>query len=65
MQVLERVNRLAHQSLSAMRLKWVHRCEDGFAVHLPSGMRVCPQCEATNDDHELSHEAQYGALQGV
>jgi hypothetical protein len=36
------------------RLRWVHQCQDGFAVHLSAFTKACPCCDAVNENYRVA-----------
>lgn len=54
MEVLKQIEHMAENVHHVMpRFRWVHKCDDNFAVHLPAHTTTCPVCDTVNENHAL------------
>lgn len=54
MQAVHQLADMAEHTHHVMpRFRWIHKCQDGFDVHLPSSTSTCPSCDTANDDLDL------------
>jgi len=54
MEILKQIEHIAAHVHHVMpRFRWVHKCEDNNAVHLPASVSSCPHCDTVNENHAI------------